>query len=321
MASLLLVSCGDKPLLDSHGCYESVEEAKTQAAKAKKDILLVVTQTSAGNASDTFGKTVLESDLFQKELAKNFVCAHIDFGDEFIEKTIGEAEETAQQKALGERYAKALIDNSMVASNLTVRAYPSVFIISKEGYYLMDLNYSQDIATADDLKTKIEAVSEKLSDTKARLAATKKGSVTERMNAINWFLEECETEYLFSYVPLFNEGVELDKNNESGLVSAFYLRKVLNDAIRFAKINDIGSAVKVLEEGARSGKLDGPDKFQAYYQAGFLLLQFGNVNPQVIINYFQAAIEADPTNESADEINFALTYLYNMNQMQDQLQQ
>lgn len=309
ISSLFLVSCGTKPLLDSHGCYESADEAITAAKKAKKDILIFATQNPE-ESSLAFETTVFGSDIF-KEFEKAYIICHMEFGDDFIAKTIPGINDSISDE-LTSRYSQALIANSMISSCLAVSQFPAVYLLTKEGYYIADLNYAGDISDAETLKTKLAAVSEKASTIHSHLEATKKGSVSERMDAINWFMEEIDDDYSFSYVPLFYEGVELDKNNESGLVSSFYVRKVLLDAIRFAKVNDIASAVTTLEAGAKSGKLDGPEKQEVLYQAGVLLMQFGADDFTTIIHYFQAAIAADPESEIVPELEYVIAYLQMM---------
>lgn len=307
LASLLMVSCGKKPLTDAHGCFESIEEAVEAAGKSNKDILVFITQ-GPDEYSDAFSNAIFTSELFKDVFSKNYTIAHLDFGDAFAEKTLN-----APSEKLSQRYSEALFANSIMATCLSTSSIPAVYLLSKEGYYIADLNYSGDTTNSQELETKLAAIKEKAASIHSRIEATKTGTIIERMNAIKWFQDNIDADYLYTYVPLFYEGSELDKNDESGYVSQFYVKYVLLDAIKFAQINDIVSAVATLEAAAKSGKLKSHEKQEVLYQAGAFLLQNGLGEYETIANYFDAAIVADPESEVVSQLIYVRDYLRLMN--------
>lgn len=302
-ASLFLVSCGNKPLVDDHGCYESIEDAVNSGSKANKDILLLITQCP-DETSEAFANSVFSSDLFKDDFSKNYTICHMDFGDNFAEKTLN-----AESEKISERYSEALFANSIMASCLSTASVPAAYLLTKEGYYIADLNYAGDVSSAQDLKIKLDAVSEKADTIHSRLAATETGTVVEKMEAIKWFQDNVAQDYLYTYVPLFYKGSLLDKNDESGYVSSFYVKYAVLEAIKFAQINDISSAVATLEDAAKSGKLKGPEKQEVLYQAGAFLLQYEMGDYNTIANYFEAAILADPESEFVEQLQYVTEYL------------
>lgn len=302
-ASLFLVSCGKKTLLDEHGCFESIEEAVNSASKSKKDILLFITQCPS-ETCDAFTQAIFASDLFKEDFSKNYTIAHIDFGESFAEKTLN-----AESEKISQRYSEALFSNSVMATCLSTAYIPAAYLLTSEGYYIADLNYSGDTSTAIDLKTKLDAVKEKAQNIHSHLAATKTGTVSNKMEAINWFYENISPEYIYTYVPLFYEGCNLDKKDESGYVSKFYVKYAILDAVKFAQINDIATAVASLEAAAKSGKLKGPEKQEVLYQAGAFLLQNEMGDYETIANYFEAAILANPEGEVVPQLQYVVDYL------------
>ncbi len=297
------VSCSKKPLTNSFGFYPDLDSAKTAAKKSKKNILLYVCMEGFDTYSEDFHRNVLESEEYKELFGKDFESVYFDFGSKAYSKTELSAGATKKEAETAEQASELLRKNMKVARSLNVQYSPTVFLMNKDGYCFADEPYSEEtFISADSLRQLVDSYGEDFELLDQMVEATKKGTPVERVNAINEIYETVPPVYLPTYADLFRSVPEIDKKNESGLVSTLYMEAVIEDGMSFYATGDFMGAVKCFQDGAKSGKLGPSEQQQAYYMAGQLLGMTGSNDYQTMLNYFNLSVQADPESPEAEKI-------------------
>lgn len=300
---LCTVSCKKKPVTNSFGFYTDLDSAKEAAKKSRKNILLYICMEGFDTYSADFRQNVLESEEYKELFGKEFESVFFDFGASAYSATELSAGATKKETEAAEQASELLRKNMKVARSLNIQYSPAVFLMNKDGYCFADEPYAEDtFVSASALMELIQSYSEDFELLDQMVEATKKGSPVERVNAINEIFETVPSVYLTTYADLFRSVPDIDKKNESGLVSKLYMEAVIEDGMAYYAANDFMGAVKCFQEGAQSGKLDPPEQQQSYYMAGQLLGMTGSNDYETILNYFNLSVQACPESEEARKI-------------------
>lgn len=293
------VSCSKtKSTLNDFGFYEDLDEAKKIAKKQKKDILLAVGMEGYDYFSKEFKENILMSEKFDSVLGDKFVGVYFDFGEAAYGATEVKPGATKDEQDAAEEKSALIFKNMQLTRLLNIQYTPVVFVMTEDGYCVGRLEYSENFESVQEFANEVNACNDDLSKIKSLVHETKKGSVIERMNAMNSIYEFANEFGTVTYSTLFKQTIEIDKNNESGLVSKIYFEGILADCMSYYSVGDFGSAIKVLLAAAQSGKLDPAEKQEAYYMAGYLLVTAGSDDFETILGYFTLAVQADPNGEN-----------------------
>lgn len=300
---LCTVSCKQKPVTNSFGFYTDLDAGKAAAKKSRKNILLYICMEGLDTYSEDFRQNVLESEEYKELFGKEFESVFFDFGSSAYAATELSAGATKKETEAAEMASEMLRKNMKVARSLNVQYSPTVFLLNKDGYCFADEPYAEDtFASASSLMELVHSYNEDFELLDQMVEATKKGSPVERVNAINEIYESVPSVYLPTYADLFRSVPDIDKKNESGLVSTLYMEAIIEDGMAMYAANDFMGAVKCFQEGAESGKLEPAEQQQAYYMAGQLLGMTGSNDYQTILNYFNLSVQAYPESEEARKI-------------------
>jgi len=296
----LFISCGNKiPEPDQYGFYHELSDGVKAAKKAKKNILLYVTMAGFDSESETFVNNVLRSPDYKSAFSEKYVTVLFDFGSEAYINSEASHFTTDEEKKAAEALSAQIIRNVELARTLDLTYTPCVFLMNEDGYGFGDELYSEDFETAESLYNLISGYEDDFTVMQEMVNATKKGSAVDRVEAVNIIYQIIEDKYMPTMAELFKSVPEMDKKNESGLVSYLYFVYVMEESRKYTSAGDYFSAISVLRDAASSNNLEGEEKQQAYYMAAELLIQTGASDSITILGFLNNAIQAAPETELA----------------------
>lgn len=293
--ALTFTSCGKKNAKDGNGFCQTFEDAKKTAAESGQDILVVVTLAGSDENSDTFIENVLQSKSFKKQIASKYVIYYMDFGEATFEKTQSD-----------EAFAALMDKNTIIASNLNVRSTPSLFLLSKEGYFITQLADTEELQTTEQLQQVINNANPASEDVHALITKIQSATGLDRIQAIDELVNMTDLTYKFFIYDLIKEVIKLDKDNEYGMIGKYLLYKVDLDATELFGKGEVAKAANCYAEVAQSPFLDADQKQQSYYMAAYSMFMGRVEDPKPILIYLQKAIDANPDSPNTPQIKLQL---------------
>ena len=294
LASALLSGC-QKKAGGWNGWLTDFEKAEKEAAKKGKNIFLLFSGEDWDGKTSEFRAAVLEDKAFSP-IAKHYVLLHIDFSEtEYAEADIGEDATAAQQKRAQE-IAAEYDKREDLADTYNLTQYPSIYILSPEGYLLARIPYDKEnlgtpAALAEGLASQADIVRER----ENLIAAVRNSSGLDRVRAIDALFEAMEPECRACLAGLAAEVPQIDSQDETGLLGKYELWNAyikMQKALR--KGEDRDSSVQLLIDAAESGHLDGELKQEAFYTAAYLLAALGSQDFDRLFVLLQLAQDASP---------------------------
>ncbi|MFA6856504.1 MAG: thioredoxin family protein [Treponema sp.] len=297
---------------DEFGWYHNYDAAKKLARQENKSILLLVSETGEDKDSRTLKDTILNTKEFTAAARKNFVLVNIDVTQAAYQKTVAAQNATEKEQKTADDNAAEFKRNMQILSLYRTQMTPAVYVSTKDGYFVSYIVYDASVATPAAYLKVLADKTEDIKKVNALAAATEKNSGIEKVKAIDALYEATDQNYRDFLVDIYREIPDLDKKNESGLVSKYVLATANSDAIELYSKGDYPGAAKIFADAATGGKLNKDDTQQSYYTAGYLLGSVGSQDYTTIIAYLQAAYDADPESEHASSIQQTIDYVKNM---------
>jgi thioredoxin-related protein len=293
---------GKRAKPDEFGWYHDYDEAKRIAAKQNMPILLFVSMTGEDDDSATLKEKVFNTTEFKDAVADAFVPVNLDFTQAAYKKTVASEGATDKEQKAADAYAAKLKKDMQVATMFNVQMTPAVYLVTKDGYYVSFIAYDKTIDTPAAYTQMLEDRTADVKKVNDMADAVKNSSGVEKVKAIDALYEATDNKYRLFLEDMYRKVPELDKKNESGLVSKYVLATANSDAVRLFGEGDYAGAAKVFGDAGAGGRLDKNDVQQAYYTAGYLLGSTGSHDYAAITAYLQASYDADPESEHAGDI-------------------
>lgn len=308
--SILFLSCSENSFeFDEHGCYLSLEAAKTQALKSKKEIVLLITTEDEDTYSSEFVNTVVKDENFKNEMKDRCIFVHFDFSEKSFQKAALKEDMSEKEIADTEKFSNVLQKNYNIASIIEVEYTPALYIFSKEGYLISEMDYEEPFADSSEFADFVDVYLEVADDFEESFLVTETGTDLERVYAIDELYNAAPVKSRYFMIDLARNVIELDKNNETGLVSKYMLSVAEYDALNCWTQGDVQGALQAYLNIAKSDFLSDSEKQQAYYTAAYLLATSGSADYDLIISYLENAIKILPDGENSDMIEQALDYI------------
>lgn len=301
LLSLFLISC-TKENKNENGCFSSIDDVKSNALKNNQDILLIISTGSDDPLSKLFIENVINTKSFKSGIAKKYSVLYIDFSEASYQKTVVNPDDDEKTRNASEEYAKIMFENARIASMLNVRSAPAVFLFTKEMYCVTEIDAQNDINNTAELEIELNKRQDELAAFKEKVAATDKGTLQEKVEAIDSLFEMAKPEYKVFLADLFQKVIELDKNNETGLLSKYLLANA--NAVSSVKFIE-GKVYEAIDEFIKvcdNKYLSSADRQQSYYMAAYLLAMARDTDFNRMLDYAQKSIDADPESEEVPGI-------------------
>jgi tetratricopeptide (TPR) repeat protein len=119
-------------------------------------------------------------------------------------------------------------------------------------------------------------------------------------------------------LPMVKLVLELDKNNESGLLGKYIMVNAETEALTAYSQGDTEAAIKKYLEVADNKFVKNEDKQECFYTAAYLAAYSGSEDYQGIITYLQTAYELSPDSAKAPAIKDAITYFQTVIEKKDE---
>lgn len=303
--AFIMSSCGGKKI-DTSAWLNDFEDAKTGAQKENKDILLVIgtgdTISTEENAFNypAFKKNVLESKEFISELTKRYVLVNYEFSENLYNEAFENPGSETEKNVLG----------AIKMGNLyAFEQLPGFALLNKDGFLLTKFFISDKVpSNSQEFFDLLNENVVEISRNRTRIHATEEGSLVERIDAMDIFFESTPDEIKFSAIPMSKAIIELDKNNESGLVEKHVFNVAQYILVSSVMDNNVPKALKELDELSKNKFLTPEGKQEFFYAAGYFLAQNEYSDYDVIIDFLQKAYDAKPDTENAPEILQQIEY-------------
>lgn len=307
-STLMLSSCGKKDLWNSN-----FEEAKSIAEKKNKNIFLVFSGEDWDNNSAALKSNILNTKEFKKEIAPNYVLAIIELSQSEFAKTAIDDTATEEQKKEAERIIAEYEVKERILQDYYVDSFPSIYIVSSEGYVLANIPYSETMTSTADLKANIESQKELIDTMSDAISTVRKSSGTEKAVALDALYNMTVEDYRAILTPAVAEIPTLDPENTTGLAGKYELINGYADAVeKIMRDNDIDGAVSVLTDICNSSRISNQEKQEALYTAAFMMARCGSQDYDKMTELLEKAISLEPESNMAQEIEATIQAIQNM---------
>lgn len=299
-AALTLVSCGAKT--DAAGWYDDFEAAKKAARSADKNILLFVNSDMDVPETADGVQFLLGSDAFTKAVKDKFVCVHFDFTDLAAAMAVVPEGATNKEQKAAESRKKKLNSQFQVADGFMIQETPAVVLATKDGYYITDVSFDFLGTSASGYVSSLALEDSAIDEMNAMVAATKKGSVVERVKAIDALYESQAEGHRLLLADLCRQVLSLDKKNDSGLVSKYIVAVAHADAYSYLVTGDVENVLAVYEKNAADKRISPEDAQTLYYIAANVLANTRVGDADKIIELLEKAVNAAPESEYVETL-------------------
>lgn len=299
-AAFLLSSC--KPVNNDSTWLESYQTALSVAGKQNKNIFAYYSLTDADPVSKAVFENVLSTEEFIKEFSEDFVLVHLDFSDSLYEKAEGNSKEAVALK-------KVLDNNLIQAQRFDVRLPGICQIFSKEGYFITEIEPTEEPATLQDFTEYLENVRPQIVSFNEIVNKAVSGSKEEKLEAIDTLFNITAPQKSYGIIPFAKEYISLDKDNSKG-----NLYKYLND-IAFANATDkaivddiVGASEEFVQIGEDS-RISKEEQQDAYISAALVLSNVGYNDYALMKDYLERAYVKAPESENSAMILASINQL------------
>lgn len=301
-------SCSNAKVNES-GWYEDFEATKKIASSKNKNILLFVNSDFDVENSEKAVSLLLDSSSFVDGVKDDYVCVHFDFTKiNEVMSTVTDNMSKEEKKSLEAK--RALLEKQFAtADSFGIQSTPAIIIAHSKGYFITDVNFDFASNNVDGYISLVKEEKETVENFEQMVSACKKGSSLEKIKAIDTLYESQAEIHRLLLADLFRSIPEMDKKNESGLVSKYLFATANCDAYKCLTKMQFSDAVNVYKKYAEDERVSASDKQNLYYLAANILSNSGNYDFELVISLLQKALEADPESSYADGLQKTIDYL------------
>ena len=313
ITSFIFTSCSKDTWLTN------LDKAKSKASKQNKNIYLLFSGDDWDNESVAFKQSVTNTEQFNELFGKDYVFVNIDFSQETFKK-IDELPEDADKKQTKEveKIKEEYAEKSKIAQTYAVQNFPTAYILTSEGYVLLELPFNADLVDAASYKQEIESRKSEITAAEDLINKIKISEGVEKVKAID---ELCKSEkgnrFIASYRDFISMVPSLDPNNESGLLGDFLVRNAYFEASK--EIENNGDPSKPFVDIAENPILTPELKQEAYYVAAYNLAMIGSTDFDKMIDYLQKSYDSNPQGVNVSGISNALEQVKQMKSVYEQM--
>lgn len=282
--ALVAMACLAGSALAAELWTDNFEQAKAQAKKEGKDLLLDFTGSDWCPWCIKLRTEVFDTEKFKAEAPKKFVLVELDFPNE---KKLSEATQK-QNNDLQQKY--------------NIPGFPTILLMDAEGRVYAKTGYQQggEVKYLEHL-----AELQKFKDERnVLLAAADKAQGIERAKLLDKVVTVMAKNGIS---PMDNrawvdEIIKLDDKNEAGLRAKYEKKIRLQDAVKLAREGKLDEAIKAADKTLSDLKLAGEDKQEALYlKAQFIYGQAQDKKATVAV--LKEALDAAPQSKMAESIS------------------
>ncbi len=301
-----------KNSIDSSKWIDNFDDGRSAAQKEDKKILVLFSNFDKNPESKVLKDGLLSSEEFLSAFTKEYVLVNLDFSKSLLEKAypVEGMSESEEKAALA--LAEKIEDNIKAAYTYDVADYPSIYVLSKEGYVLAMLGQevpdefgeatsailnSKEIKSMEDLTNLFLQKDKEIKEMEALIADVKNKSGPEKARAIHALYEATGLKKRYALHDLGMQMKNLDPKNESGFVPQALMAVANADAMDLVYSQKIEEAANVFNDVASSEFLSVEEKQACYYQAAAILMNSESSNFPLILRYYELCSKMDPESD------------------------
>ena len=260
---------------------ENFDEAKAQAAKDGKDLLLEFTGSDWCPYCIELRQKVFDTADFKKEAPKAFVLVEIDFPNE-------------KKQPDSQRKRNAQLDETYGVGG----RYPTMILTDAKGEPYAQVGYRQ---IPEEITPKLIDLHNRKTHRDELLAKAGKASGIEKAKLLDEVIRTKSSDELMpKYDDILDQIVAADSENKAGLKAKYETRVELRPIFAMAEQGDIPGAIGKLEEKLKEKNATALRRQEILYMKA-ILLQYNNQGPASLASLKEAR-DLDPESDRGKEI-------------------
>ena len=318
LAALVLV-CGTLTSCQKKSKWlTDLDEAKKEAEMQNKDILALFSGEDWDGKTTTFRVDVLDTEEFYRMVKEQYVLLNIDLSQSEQAHAITGSDATEQQKVDAEIVQQGIDAKQAVVRRYGVSSCPVIYILSKEGYVLSLLSYSEGINSPTVFHNILEEQKESMANISALISKVAMSEGVEKARAINALYDATPEPGRRELDSLIKSFASLDSNNQTGLLGKYEFINTYNDAVKNISEGNKSGVVDSFVRIAENGHLDQDTKQQAYYNAAYLMAVLGDRDYDKMYSLLQKAQDVAPESPRAKDVSAMMEMVSKMRDLVNQ---
>ncbi len=312
VCGVLFLSCGAER--NAGGWYTDFDAAKKTARLQKKNVLLFVNSFHDFDGAADAVRALTATPDFTKALKDSCICVHFDFTDaDIFNEEKFESLSPKEQKA-AERRRKTLQKQFAVADSYQIRDTPTLLLLTRHGYFIAEIESDYRTTDAHVYAASVREHERAAEELNALAQEAAKASGQEKIRAIDTLYTRTPELYRLLLSDLYRKIPDLDKNDESGLVSKYLTATAHADAYEKYKQLKTAEAMEIYQTAAENARLSANDRQILYYAAANAAGSIGMQEVTRVLELLQKSLEAAPQSDEAAAIQASIDQLRAMQQ-------
>lgn len=265
-----LLSCSKPEVKNEFGWFTNYDACLESAKKSNKKAFLLITREESDGLTKNLNQKVFHTEEFINKFSAEYEFCQIDVSPELFAKANPKKDADKQIKKESGKYKKLLEHRMRVVTTHDVKATPSLYIVTKDGYVLFDIAYLP-VNTVSEFDELIKSYSQTIETIEKLIDNVEQSSGLEKVKSIDELYESVKVDYRYQMTNLMREVLKLDKKNETGLLGKYILAIATSDAMDAYIARKPNSVSGIYEKAAKNSVLNTAQKQQAYYAAAYVL--------------------------------------------------
>ena len=309
LSSLIFASCGNKSIWNT-----DLEKAEKLAEKKNMDIMLLFSGDDWVQGSSEF-KQLLESDEVRQAFSENYIFVNEDFSREELMK-IYDADPAKKPSGKIKKIQKKYDEMEDLSRTYNVDDCLCVVFITYEGYVLTKIDDTEFFVTGEDFVGHVNnACLDEMSINKARVNEVRESRGAQKLVAIDNLYNATPAEYQMTLNRFIQEAVEMDPENETGLLGLYEFRNA------FILANQNGENGKDVSEpfieAVNKGHMTPEMEQEAYYNAAYGMALYGSMDLDKMLDLLNKSYEASPSSDNAPIVKKTIDTINSAKEMQE----
>ncbi|MCR4789947.1 MAG: thioredoxin family protein [Treponemataceae bacterium] len=290
-------------LLVFTGCSTSSEEtpwltswadAIQKADETEKNILIFFSRVGSDEKSQEINEAFAKPK-FKNKIAKNYVLLNIDF--------LANPDEMEYDD---------LMAAYELANKFSIQALPAIILATPEAYVIGSVVNDEINQSPSAIFKKINSYKKNSTNVTKLRKELAEVEEDKQIYTVDKLISNLDPSYRYLELDLLGLIKEKDPENELGIYNKYLLSFAYVDALGEFNKGNAQSAIDIFLKVAESEGISKADCQEAYQTAAYLLANTGIGTPEVIIEYLQKAIDANPNSKEVSSIKKTIEYLNEM---------
>ncbi len=318
--SVFLAGCGKNAKLDTSHCTSDFEGGISAALRENKQIILFFS-SDEDEKSPALKENLLETADFLTALTEKYVLVNLDFSASRFESVMAPVPEDSKREEKAQAEARARLTKDMkTAMAVAAQGSPAFYLLTKEGYPVAAFAIDAEATAGEFVASMNEQTKDALEAYTKLLSAADSATGSDKVRALDAVFEATNAEWRYLVLSFSRQIVQLDKNNDSGVVGKHILALANGRATDLFLEQDVKGASAEFVNAAQNALLTAEEKQEAYYTAGYLLAQGGSTDYDAIQGLLQLAYDAAPESAHAADVRLLINAVAERIAMQQEMQ-